>query len=294
MVKSSKYHYFYKITNLLNEHFYYGIHSTDNLDDGYMGSGKRLHYAYKKYGMQNFKKEILKFFDTCSDAYEYEAEMVTEELVKNPDCYNVQLGGKGWNTKGLVSVKDKNGNCFLVFKDDPRYLSGELVPNCKGLLVVKDKNGNYFSVSVDDPRYLSGELVPNCKGLLVVKDKNGNYFSVSVDDPRYLSGELVAHNKGLVSVKDKNGNYFSVSVDDPRYLSGELKHIWVDRKHSKETIQKVKNTFKKICHQQGSKNSQYGTCWIHDSEKSFRIKKEDLESYLQRGYIKGRKMFKNI
>lgn len=198
MVKSSKYHYFYKITNLLNEHFYYGIHSTDNLDDGYMGSGKRLHYAYKKYGMQNFKKEILKFFDTCSDAYEYEAEMVTEELVKNPDCYNVQLGGKGWNTKGLVSVKDKNGN------------------------------------------------------------------------------------------------YFSVSVDDPRYLSGELKHIWVDRKHSKETIQKVKNTFKKICHQQGSKNSQYGTCWIHDSEKSFRIKKEDLESYLQRGYIKGRKMFKNI
>ena len=230
MVKSSKYHYFYKITNLLNEHFYYGIHSTDNLDDGYMGSGKRLHYAYKKYGMQNFKKEILKFFDTCSDAYEYEAEMVTEELVKNPDCYNVQLGGKGWNTKGLVSVKDKNGNCFLVFKDDPRYLSGELVPNCKGLLVVKDKNGNYFSVS----------------------------------------------------------------VDDPRYLSGELKHIWVDRKHSKETIQKVKNTFKKICHQQGSKNSQYGTCWIHDSEKSFRINKEDLESYLQRGYIKGRKMFKNI
>ena len=105
---------------------------------------------------------------------------------------------------------------------------------------------------------------------------------------------MVAHNKGLVSVKDKNGNYFSVSVDDPRYLSGELKHIWVDRKHSKETIQKVKNTFKKICHQQGSKNSQYGTCWIHDSEKSFRIKKEDLESYLQRGYIKGRKMFKNI
>ena len=62
MVKSSKYHYFYKITNLLNNHFYYGVHSTDNLEDGYMGSGKRLHYAYKKYGMENFNKEILKFF----------------------------------------------------------------------------------------------------------------------------------------------------------------------------------------------------------------------------------------
>ena len=46
--------------------------------------------------------------------------------------------------------------------------------------------------------------------------------------------------------------------------------------------------------QKGSKNSQYGTCWVHNSEKSIRIKKEELESYLQQGYIKGGKMFKPI
>ena len=64
MKKEKKYNYFYKITNNINNHFYYGIHSTDNLNDGYMGSGSRLHAAYKKYGIENLSKDILKYFDT--------------------------------------------------------------------------------------------------------------------------------------------------------------------------------------------------------------------------------------
>ena len=64
-----KYHYFYKITNNINGHFYYGVHNTNNINDGYMGSGTRLHYAYKKYGIENFSKEILKYFESSDDAF---------------------------------------------------------------------------------------------------------------------------------------------------------------------------------------------------------------------------------
>jgi len=88
-----KYNYFYKISNKVNGHFYFGIHSTDDLEDGYMGSGHRLHEAYQRYGIENFSKEILKFFKTRKEASMYEAEVVNETLVEDKNCYNMRLGG---------------------------------------------------------------------------------------------------------------------------------------------------------------------------------------------------------
>ena len=60
MEEIKKIHYFYKITNLVNNKYYYGIHSTNNLNDGHMGSGKRITCAIKKYGIENFSFEIIK------------------------------------------------------------------------------------------------------------------------------------------------------------------------------------------------------------------------------------------
>ena len=100
---SKKFHYFYKITNLINRKYYYGIHSTDDLDDGYFGSGVAINNAYKKYGYSNFKKEILAFFDTRDEASAYESKIVNEELLKDPLCYNLVPGGDAgfcWSFKG--------------------------------------------------------------------------------------------------------------------------------------------------------------------------------------------------
>lgn len=92
---SHKYNFVYKTTNNLNGDYYYGVHSTNNLDDGYLGSGKRLNYAINKYGKSNFTREIVQYFSNIKNAYILEAAIVTPELVNDPHCYNIALGGRG-------------------------------------------------------------------------------------------------------------------------------------------------------------------------------------------------------
>ena len=94
---AKEFNYFYKIENIISGKFYYGVHATNNLEDEYMGSGVRIQRAIKKYGKENFKKEILTFFDTYDKALDYEAEIVNESLLLDASCYNLKQGGKGGN-----------------------------------------------------------------------------------------------------------------------------------------------------------------------------------------------------
>lgn len=88
-----KYHYVYIITNKINHKFYIGKHSTNNLDDDYMGSGSTITKAIQKYGVENFTKRILCFCDSADDAYKVEEFLVTDNLIKRDDCYNMKTGG---------------------------------------------------------------------------------------------------------------------------------------------------------------------------------------------------------
>lgn len=90
-----KYHYLYKTVNLKNNKVYYGMHSTDNLKDGYIGSGTYLRRSIKKYGKEDFKIEILKYFNSREELIKAEKEIITEEMVKDVNCYNLKPGGSG-------------------------------------------------------------------------------------------------------------------------------------------------------------------------------------------------------
>lgn len=113
-IPEKQYNYFYKTTNLLNGKFYYGIHSTDRLNDGYKGSGKVIKAAFLKYGKSNFQKEIIAFYPTRKEASDHEALIVTEELINDDMCYNCVGGG---NNSYIISeetrkklIKAKSGD----------------------------------------------------------------------------------------------------------------------------------------------------------------------------------------
>lgn len=88
-------HYIYKTTCLITNRFYVGMHSTSNLKDGYMGSGRRLRYSLKKHGIKNHKKEILEFLPDRNSLKKREAEIINEQLLNDPNCMNLQPGGGG-------------------------------------------------------------------------------------------------------------------------------------------------------------------------------------------------------
>ena len=83
----------YKVTNKINGKIYIGAHQTENLEDGYMGSGLGILKAIKEHGKQNFTKEYLFIFDNRESMLAMEKELVTEEFASDPNTYNLCEGG---------------------------------------------------------------------------------------------------------------------------------------------------------------------------------------------------------
>jgi hypothetical protein len=89
------YYIFYRTINLINGKSYYGAHKTKNLIDGYLGSGTAIKKAIAKYGKSSFVREIIKFFDSEKEMYEYEKSFINESVVSSNMTYNQTLGGIG-------------------------------------------------------------------------------------------------------------------------------------------------------------------------------------------------------
>lgn len=106
-----RYHILYVVENQVNGKYYVGIHTTDRLNDSYIGCGIRSNrnFAYKstqialersplfaaivKYGKMNFVRHDIAFFLNRKDLLRAEKRIVTKSFIQQKDTYNAIVGG---------------------------------------------------------------------------------------------------------------------------------------------------------------------------------------------------------
>ena len=115
------YRYIYKIKCLSDNKewknkYYIGQHSTNNMDDGYAGSGVKINEYYKKFGKiegVTYEKIILKDnIKTETDLDKYERQYIEKELGKKK-CLNISEGGGDFKRR-----RKKEANIYLINEDE--------------------------------------------------------------------------------------------------------------------------------------------------------------------------------
>jgi len=153
----------YKVTNLINGKIYIGVHKTTDPYDNYLGSGKNIQLAIKKYGLENFSKEILHVYNNQDDAYMMESILVDDDFISRNDTYNAKVGGFGGGIAHKPEVRRRmsesykgSGNPFYGKKHskETRMSISKNVSGCKN-----PNYGNRFNHTIETKQKISESVL---------------------------------------------------------------------------------------------------------------------------------------
>jgi group I intron endonuclease len=126
----------YRTTNLINGKFYIGQHSTNDLTDGYKGSGLLIRKAFKKHGKENFKFDVIEFSDSREYLDKLEKNLIkAEEALNNEIGYNIHQGGLGGSSYKKINQYKLNGSYIrtwdaIIIASQELNLSYKTIQNC--------------------------------------------------------------------------------------------------------------------------------------------------------------------
>lgn len=242
-------HIVYKTTNTVNGKFYIGKHSTDNLNDGYLGSGVILTRAVKKHGKQRFVREIIRQFDDESEAYRFERELIESIGLDPTKCYNVCYGGVGF-WKGMTHTAEARAKISAANKGRKMApgFSAKMSELMKGRKVSDETKQKLSALNAG--KKLSDEVRAKISA-------GGKGRVVSEEVRRRISASQIGR------VSPQKGAVLSDSTKKKMSLARQ------GVKASDETKDKIRQATS------GSNNAGFGKIWITDGENNTRVVKGD-------------------
>lgn len=151
-------HFVYLTTNLINGKQYIGDHSTDNLQDGYIGSGNLILKAIKKYKKENFEFKILENFDTKEAAFISQEKYIKHYNTLVPNGYNISPTG-GLHSGGHHSQESRKKckSSGMKGKNHSKETIEKITNSNKGKHYIKHTSEAKEKISVNHRKYQSDE-----------------------------------------------------------------------------------------------------------------------------------------
>lgn len=180
-------HYIYKISHN-NGHFYYGRHSTKNLNDGYMGSGNWVKSIKDK---NSLSKEIIEFANNIEELKQIEQKYINEHFGKQ-NCMNFSI--------------NSSGGFFAAGKDHPSYGKPPVNKN----IPMSEKQKLKISKSRIGKKHNNETKIKITKKLSkkwIVVDPNGVFYNIDSHFKEFCLKNKLTYNSMLLVSRGKRTHH---------------------------------------------------------------------------------------
>lgn len=276
IVEFKPFGYIYKITNKLNNKIYIGKREKPYFDKNYWGSGKYLINAYKKYGKENFIREIICWCPTKEILWEKEKYYIKKYNTQDKNIgYNIGRGGEGGQPHTL-EWREKHSGAGNGRYGKPVSLETRQKISEKNLgrgLGVKNPN-----------KGRPGKKKPAGFGAKVSKALTGRKFSAETIE------KMSQRQKGYIWIN--NGSINSKVPGDLKIPNGWVKGQLVTKQHHDLVSKKLKN-HKGL---KGIENGMYGKKHTDESKKAMFLAKISKSLYYNKKVqcVETNKIYNNI
>lgn len=265
------YGYVYKTTNNINNKIYIGQKKSDKFIPSYKGSGKLLRKAIEKYGKESFNVEIVCWATSKKELDDQERYWIKKLNSRNSDVgYNLAEGGEGSNGGGF-----KGKHHSPESKEKHRQAA---------LLDAQRRKANNWKPFQNARRPVTS---PN-KGKKRIK-KDGKYKYVDTEElDRYVQdGWCHAISENSAAKKSSyKPKYPGLTRQEINKLIGQRLRGVKRGPRSAETKQKLHEANK------GKSPNNKGKKMMYKEFEQLWVSPEDIPQYLEKGYILGRKFYK--